>query len=206
MIAPLPIPGTPVLANKLFAANWQEFFRNVAAMLGQNKDLTVWDGSWIPSSAMDDVDATVVQVTLDGGAKVLGLPTGVNNILRFEQMLPNNYRAGQPINVYPVWAPEDATAGNVRFRYGYSYADEGDVFSTDVKNVEDFAAPGAISKMVRSEFSTNIPGTGLVPGSVLSMRLERRGGHANDTYGGSAGILGVALRWPIAGIGSETEF
>lgn len=99
------------------------------------------------------------------------------------------------------WAPNDNSAGVVRWGFEYGIAGFDVAYSAATTlTYEHSVAINSSNKQLLSEFATSIVAAG--PNSVIVGRLYRDTAHANDTYAGKAGLIQMSAAYQAKYIGT----
>jgi len=117
----------------------------------------------------------------------------------YEWEVPENYYAGSDFKIRFYWAPTDANTGDVVWGIEYTIVtpenDEVLTVATTTATVTD-STQSLANELLRTDFIT-IPGTGVQPGDIISMRVYRDADNATDTYGVDAALVHLGLYFKI---------
>jgi hypothetical protein len=106
----------------------------------------------------------------------------------FSIQIPHDYKEGSDVTPHVHWAPEDNTAGNVRWALEYEWQNIGTAYAGTTTITVDAASPAVAKQHAVGTFSA-ITGTGKTISSMMLCRLYRNSSHANDTLTGKKAYL-----------------
>jgi hypothetical protein len=192
----LTLLGQP--SSPVFGAAWDDLRFPVTTLLlgaGNPPSLVVWrdDGA--------------------GSAGVLALEFSDEVTVNEEQVwfvaqMPHTWREGTSVNPHIHWGLEDATDCNARFCMEYAIANVGDAWpaTTTTQCADCPSGATATDQQVCGIFPSTLAMTGYEISVLLSVRLYRNSGHANDTCVGKDALVHTAdIHYEKARPGSRTE-
>lgn len=118
---------------------------------------------------------------------------------------PLDWAIGTNITPYFWWSPDDATAGNVVWEFGYTLAANGEVFTPGDFTTQSItvAAPGTQYEISREAF-TSLDFSAATGEGVFNWYLMRDATNAADTYAADARLYTFEFRYLRDGFGSAT--
>ena len=129
----------------------------------------------------------------------------------FNMQMPHAWLLESDIHIHVHWIAITTGSADEKVRWGLEYtkANVNSVFgATDTIYAEDPEDPPSTTPTADthylSEFSA-IDMTGDELSTVLICRLFRNSSHANDTYGGTAGLLYIDAHYQVDSFGSDEE-
>ena len=150
--------------------------------------------------------ATPSWATYQGGY-VLTFDGAVDNTLYFEAQLNHDYAEGENVEFHIHYVPEDATAGNHRWKLGYTWASIGATFASQATVSKVIAAPGVANRHSVSTISATISGTNKSISSMIICELTRTASHASDTYNNKhIKLIGADFHYPCNTTGSREMY
>jgi len=115
----------------------------------------------------------------------------------YEWEVPENYYTGSDFKIRFYWSPTDANTGDVVWGIEYTIVtpenDEVLTTTTTTATVTD-STQSLANELLRSDFIT-IPGTGVQPGDIISMRVYRDADA--DDYGADAALVHLGLYFKV---------
>ena len=115
----------------------------------------------------------------------------------YEWEVPENYDTGSDFKIRFYWSPTDANTGDVVWGIEYTIVtpenDEVLTTATTTATVTD-STQSLANELLRTDFIT-IPGTGIQPGDVISMRVYRDADA--DDYNADAALVHLGLYFKI---------
>ncbi len=124
--------------------------------------------------------------------------------------LPHAWRAGTTLKPHVHWTKTTSASGNVRWQLRYYWWKKGEVVSSLATiNATTVVAAFPDEDTADQHLLTalgDMAAVGYGLSDMLTMRLERVGGHASDTYGADARLLEFDIHYEIDGFGSENEY
>lgn len=182
------------------ARSWSQWLRDFWASCGfspsvqQHSDLTV------TGAEMDLSISGISWTAYVGNLYLPEFPAGADEGAAATIRLPNNYREGTALKPYLEWAPADAAAGDVDWRFEYLQVRNGAILAVAATNLDETsAAPGVASQPTRVEFDDIA--LDLRKGDSIIIRLWRLG--TGDTYAAGAHLVSCGLKYVIDGVGAE---
>jgi len=126
--------------------------------------------------------------------------TGIGRV-RYTASVPYDWVNGTDIFVKIFWSPENASAGNVKWRISYKVITSGidsiDTAKITVSTLQ--AAPGIINRLVNTGSSLYIPSNQIAPGDILIINVEREYS-GTDTFDATARMHLVRLEYIGRGV------
>lgn len=169
-------------------------------------DATVWNDQQINISSVRLPAANAPTWTAYKGSQVLAFSGSQDNTIHFTAQLMHKYKEGNDIKFHIHYTPEDNAAGNARWVFTHSWANEEEAFPAETTVTTILATPEVTDQHTRGEIAEPISGTGKTISSILLCSLTRTGTHGDDTYDNKAVYLD-ALDFHIEAdtVGSRTE-
>lgn len=183
---------------------WRMFFSQLASALGLDAGTPIYQDHWIDANIMGQIGGAASDFVISGETKALGVVDG-DIAFQFSFKLPNNYKDGTDILPYFEWIANSASTNSVRWVFGYSIANDNEAFSTEVEEVS-LKAWGGVALVRTSVDLTEISGSLLSKGAVISCKVARNGSHLSDTLAETVGLLGVGIKYQVDGVGNEKRF
>lgn len=145
---------------------------------------------------------------LQGNTYTYNFADAVSNEVFFSVQLPHAWSGESPIYPHVRWSPSDTNTGTVRWELEYTIAKEGTAFPASTTITGETAGTGTADDHIKTNLNgtTGIDMTGDDISTVLVCRLIRNGGHANDTYTGTAALHSVGFVYLADSLGSEQAF
>jgi len=132
-----------------------------------------------------------------GVTPVLLFDAAADEWVFYEWEVPENYDTGSDFKIRFYWAPTDANTGDVVWGIEYTIVtpenDEVLTVTTSTATVTD-STQSLANELLRSDFIT-IPGTGVQPGDIISMRVYRDADA--DDYGADAALVHLGLYFKV---------
>lgn len=201
MKAAFPSPAESIVEGMRspISRSWSQWMRDFWASCGfspsvqQHADMTLGGPEL-------DMAGGFTWSTHVGNIMLPEIPPAVDSGCMGVFRLPNNYREGTALQPWLEWAPVDAAAGDVDWRWEYivARAETAPAAATDSLD-ETSTAPEVAGQPVRVEFD-EIDEDCRKGDSVL-VRLWRLG--TGDTYGNGAHLIACGLKYVIDGAGTE---
>jgi len=172
------------------------------------KSISVWDDLRFPASSVKIAGTKVPTLTAYKGGQILAFSDQAveanEEQITFIAQLPHTYKQGSSIHPHVHWVGEDNTAGNVRWKFTYSWANINTAFPAESPLYID--AANMETDVHNINYFDLISGDGKQISSILICSLTRNSSHANDTFTGkSAYLLEVDIHYEIDSNGSNTE-
>lgn len=130
---------------------------------------------------------------------------GDEELVAFAVQLPHNYKEGTNITPHIHWAAADTSAGNVIWKFSYSWANQ-DVNFPNPTITTCVAANIATANCHIYTALTTMNGVGKTLSSMVLCSLRRNSSDANDTYNSqNAYLLEVDFHYQLDTLGSRQE-
>jgi hypothetical protein len=129
---------------------------------------------------------------------------GNEEIVFFTVQLPASYAEGTNVKFHVHWLGEDDTAGDVVWKFTYSWANVGDVFPGETTAA--VAAPNSATDVLLEVDIADIDGTDKKVQGMLLCSLRRNSSNVADTFTGkSAYLMQADFHLQIDTPGSQEE-
>ena len=170
-----------------------------------NGEATVWDDLQIGLSSVRVPAAGAPTWTAYKGGYVLAFDGTSTDIIYFEAEILHSYKEGTDLEFHIHYVPEDNTAGNVRWVFTHSWANEDAAFPGETTETTIVATPEVTDQHTEATID-DITGTGKTISSVLICSLARTGGHGDDTYNAkSIYLIHADFHFEMDTVGSREE-
>ena len=125
------------------------------------------------------------------GARRANFPVGVNTEARASS--PIRPGGTGPVIIKVSWFPNNNTLGDIRWRLSYGFRPYGSgVVSPSDTIVHHQTTPEVQNQLMEQDFE--IPDIFGSMSGFMNFKVQRRGTHSNDTYAGTARVLGFCFR------------
>lgn len=186
-----------------------EELRLLSTMQSQQRNLYGWEDLRVPVNSVKVGATKVPTLTSYKGGHVYAFADqaieGNEEQVTFVCQIPHAYKQGSSIYPHVHWVGQDNTAGNVRWKLTYSWANINSAFPAESTIYIDGANSTTTDNHNKTEFAA-IVGTGKTISSMLICSLTRNSSHVNDTFTGkSAYLLEFDFHVEMDDIGSNTE-
>jgi hypothetical protein len=129
---------------------------------------------------------------------------GNEEIISFAVQVPHSYKEGTDLDFHVHWLGEDNTAGDVIWKFSYSWANIGEAFPGET-TIAKAAANGATDVQLLADIVT-MDGTDKTVSSMVLCSLKRNSSNVADTLTGkSAYLLEVDFHFQMDTLGSQEE-
>jgi hypothetical protein len=129
---------------------------------------------------------------------------GNEEIVFFTAQIPASYAEGTEVKFHVHWVGEDNTAGNVIWKFSYSWANVGDAFPGET--TETVVAPNGATDVLLEIDVADMAGTDKKIQSMLLCSLRRNSSNVADTLTGkSAYLMQADFHLQIDTPGSQEE-
>ncbi len=171
-------------------------------------EATVWDDinvSMLPPTTAASVPDIIA---FNGDASLVcygfhGTTTAVHKLASSLEIL-HGYKEGSDIHFHLHWYPDNATAGNIKWKLVYTWFNPGTVPAASTLVTAVVAAPGVAWKEQTTAFT--ISGAGMKMGSRFVFELQRDPADASDTYTGRGAVSDMGIHYEKDTEGSRTIF
>jgi len=140
-----------------------------------------WDDMRVPLSSVRLPAANAPTWTAYKGSFVLAFDGTSTDTIYFAVQIPHKYQEGTDIDAHIHWVAEDNTAGNVLWRFTYSWANIDGTFPVETSVDKLIATSEVTDKHILTDI-VDITGTSKTISGMLLCSLARIGGDASDTY------------------------
>jgi hypothetical protein len=138
---------------------------------------------------IDSIDAPNKGST--AGTRRANFPAGINTEARATH--PIRPGGTGPVMLKVSWFPNSTGTGDVRWRVQYGFHSFGSVVVSPSNNIVHVqAAPGIQNQLMEQGFE--IPDIFGSASGVMNLKIQRRGTHGDDTYTGTARMVGFCYR------------
>jgi len=128
--------------------------------------------------------------------------------LFFLVKLPHGYQEGSEIALHAHWVGEDTDAGDVCWKFTYSWANETDdegfpdpseIWATQSNNE-------SVADQLNDAYTEHIDGTGMKIASQIVGSIRRNSSNSADTYSGKAYLTDLTLCFYQDQVGSQDHW
>lgn len=207
-----PRPGARVIESRsgVFNRDWLRWLREMWEGLGWSSSIPVYADLWIGGSSMGESLDLSPQGTIDGNLTAPTFGEGADTGRACEFRLPNSYIEGTDLLPFSEFLADDSGGidpdHRVVLELSHGEAKGGEVLDQTAAETVLVGPLEVIDKVITTQF-TAISGSGLLKGSVVSVRIARLGdSDARDDAEPAMLLLGVGLKYQTAGIGWEVAF
>ena len=167
-----------------------------------------WNDIFIPVNALrlsgvkppDWADYKGSQVLSFGDEAV----EGNEEIVFFTVQVPHSYKEGTDIKFHAHWLGEDNTAGDVVWKFSYSWANVQGTFPGETTVAKAFTNGATDQQLIAG--IADLDGTAKTVSSMLLCSLKRNSSNVADTLTGkSAYLLEVDFHFQMDTLGSQNE-
>lgn len=182
--------------------DWDQMLAEVIAL--QNHLTNKTQDNKFPAASIRVPAANNPTWTAYKGSQVLAFSDqaveGNEEIIYFQAQIAHGRTADSVIVPHVHWVGEDNTAGNVRWKLTYSWANIGDAFPSETTITLDDA--NLETDIHNYAVFDSIDGTDKTRSSMLLGSLRRNSSHANDTFNSKdAYLLEFDIHERLSGIG-----
>jgi hypothetical protein len=168
----------------------------------------MYSSAGVGGLSMSGAGSVLTYADVSDGQYGLVMPDAATTRAYFEVKLPDNYVDGTTMLPYIDWCATDATTGNVRWSFIYSYQfDTTGVFTSANAQTVVQAVAGDVTAVEQSDDWAEIAApTGMSRNAIILCQIIRLGSHATDTYAADACLLGAGFKFKVAAVGHERKF
>lgn len=197
----LPPSSTRLASDGVMSLEWYRYFEEAHSWGGhRGSAFDIWDldvaghGGWGAG--------TTGTYSPQAGINLRAFDAALDEYVERSSGLMNGYTSGTDLYPAVLWVPSDATAGNVKWRFGYSRVAKTGTLAGVTYIDATTAASGVKDKAVLSVFS-KIDGKTFRAGDSIIQVLERAGSDADDTYAADVGLLWAGYAFQRSGHGTK---
>lgn len=197
----LPPHSTRMVKDGVVSMEWYRYFEDAHSWAGhRGSQFDIWDldiaghGSWGAG--------TTGTYSPQAGINLRSFDAGSSEQIERSSGLGNGYTPGTDIYPAVLWVPSDATAGNVKWRFGYSRVAKGGAIAA-ISYIDAVAASSGEKDFAVLTTFGKVDGKLFRAGDAILQVLEREGGDAADTYAADVGLLWAGFAYQRSGHGTK---
>lgn len=182
---------------------WVRYLRTLQQAIGLGS-APVWGDVFVAGAMLSlDAGAAPSHGVVAGSVRALAFPSSGNDGAQAALAVPLDAQAGAALRPYLLWIASSSGAGSVVWQIEFARLSVGEVVGETSTLAETVDAPGVVGRLERVEFDEIVAGQ---PGEVIALRVGRQSDDAADDYGDDAYLVGVGIRYRVAGVGSEVTW